>query len=395
MIVPREDQRDFARPRRAAFLVGAGALALAALGGVLAGPDEFFRAWLIAVLLWVGIAVGCLAIALVHQLTGGQWGAAIERLLEAGARTIPWLAVAFVPLLFWLPGLYEWARPGARAEPTLAHKAVYLNTPFFVVRAAVYFTVWAVLARLLDRWSTARDRTADPRVTVRLRGLAAAGLMALGFTVSFAAMDWVMSLEATWYSTVFGAMVGIGWMLDAFAFVVGVAVLAGRRPPLAALLSSKVRIDLGNLLLTFVILWTYLAFVQLLIQWSGNIPEEVRWYVHRLNGGWQAVAALLGAGRFLLPLFVLLSRAAKRSTVVMAALGQFLVITGWLHTLWLVVPAFRPAAVALHALDVITPVALGGLWLALFFTLLDGRPLIAWQDPALPALPAAEIEHAA
>jgi hypothetical protein len=382
---------DLRRARTVALAVGVAGLVVSAVGGVVAGPRAFFLAWLIAVVLCVGTAVGCLAIALMHQLTGGQWGAVIERLLEAGGRTIPWLALAAAPLLFALPVLYEWARPGAADDPRLAHKALYLNPSFFIARTVVYFVVWTAFVLALDRWSVARDADPDPRLTVRLRGLAAGGLIALGFTVSFAAIDWVMSLEPTWYSTVFGAMVGVGWMLDAFALAIVSAALLGQRPPLAAVLSGKVRIDLGNLLLTFVVLWTYLAFVQLLITWSGNTPEEARWYVHRLNGGWQVVAAVLAVGRFLLPLLVLLSRAAKRTSPVIVALGVLLLVTGWLDTAWLVLPAFR-ARVGVHWLDVVAPLALGALWLALYLWLLDARPLIARHDPALPRV---EAEHAA
>lgn len=382
----------FRRLQRVSFVVGASAVLLAVLGGVFA-PAAFFRAWLVAVVLWLGLAVGCLAIALVHQLAGGQWGAVIERFLEAGARTIPWLALAFVPLLFALPGLYEWARPEAVThEARLAHKAAYLNVPFFVGRAALYFAVWTFLALLLDRWSLARDATGDPRVTIRLRGLAAAGLIALGLTVSFAAIDWLMSLEATWYSTVFGGMVGVGWMLGAFAFVIAVVMRAALTPPFTGVLTDKVRVDLGNLLLTFIILWTYLAFVQFLISWSGNVPEEVAWYVHRLAGGWQGVAAFLAVGRFLVPLFVLLSRAAKRDPRVMTALTCLLLFTQWADTVWLVLPSFHRTGLDGHWLDFVAPVGLGGLWLGLFFALLGRRPMLAVRDPACPSM---VVSHAA
>jgi hypothetical protein len=392
-VIAHDVRRDFPRARRVSLAVGIGALVATSLGGALGSAERFSHAWLIAVLLWLGVAVGCLAVALMHQLTGGQWGAAIERVLEAAARTIPWLALAFLPIVFWLPSLYEWARPArVAADPALAHKAIYLNVPFFVARAVVYFVIWAILARLLDRWSVERDEAAHPAVTIRLRGLASVGLIALGLTVSFAAMDWVMSLEARWYSTVFGGLVGVGWIMTAFAFAIAVATLAGNREPFAALLSAKVRLDLGNLLMTFVILWTYLAFVQLLICWSGNIPEEVSWYVRRLNGGWQGVAVFLGAGRFLIPLFVLLSRAAKRSPAVMAAVSLFLVGTEWVNDVWLVLPSVHPTAFSLDWLDVAASVGLGGVWLSLFFRLLARRSLVAWHDPALPVL---ELEHAA
>jgi hypothetical protein len=378
--------------RRRLLVVGAIALVLAAVGGALAGAEAFFRAWLIGVLLWLGIAVGCLGIALMHQLTGGQWGAAIERFLEAGARTIPAVGVAFVPVLAGMPVLYHWTAPAdGELAHLLEHKSIYLNVPFFVIRAVLYFAVWTALAWGLDRWSLERDRTAAPGVTTRLRGLAAGGLIALSLTVSFAAIDWLMSLEPTWYSTVFGAMVGIGWMLAAFAFVIAVTLGVADRPAVGAMLTSQVRIDLGNLLLTFTVLWTYLAFAQYLIIWAGNTPEEVTWYVHRARHGWQGVAIFLAVFRFLVPLFVLLSRRAKRSRRVMVALGSFLVVTEWVNTVWMVEPTFHPDGVFVHWLDVLVPVALGGLWGALLLRMLATRPVVAHRDPAFRSL---EAEHA-
>lgn len=382
---PDRFPRAFIRARRRALVAGVAGLALAALGGAFFGPDAFFRAYLVAWLFWTGIGVGCLAIALMHQLVGGQWGAAIERILEAGGGTVPLMAVAFVPIFFWLPELYRWARPDVvAAESRLQHKAVYLNVPFFVVRAVIYFAVWFLLSLLLDRWSGDRDRTADARFTARLRALGAAGVIVIGFTASFAAFDWIMSLEPDWYSTVYGGMVGVGWMLSAFAFAIAVAVLGARQPPFADVMSDKVRIDLGNLLMTFVILWTYLSFVQLLIIWSGNERDEVVWYVHRLRGGWQGVAIYLAVFQFLVPLFVLLFRAAKRSGTVMAILTMVMLFSHWINIFWLVQPAFSPAGFAIHWLDFLTLIGLGGAWLAWSFWRLPGRPLVPLHDPALP-----------
>jgi hypothetical protein len=389
MIVARDARIDAPRAQQRLLVLGVVGLLAAVAGGVLAGPETFFRAWLIGILLWLGIAVGCLAIALMHQLTGGQWGAAIERFLEAGARTIPAVGLGFVPVLAGIPALYRWTMPAeGELARVLEHKAIYLNVPFFVVRAVLYFAVWTALAWALDRWSVERDRTGAPRVTTRLRGLAAVGLIALSLTVSFAAMDWLMSLEPAWYSTVFGGMVGVGWMLAAFAFVIAVALAAADRPAVGALLGSKVRIDLGNLLLAFTVLWMYLAFAQYLIIWAGNTPEEVQWYVPRARHGWQGVAIFLAVFRFLVPLFVLLSRAAKQRRRLMVGLASFIVFTEWVNTVWMVVPSFHPERVFVHWLDVVVPIALGGLWGALFLRLLATRPVVAHHDPALAELEA-------
>ncbi len=290
-----------------------------------------------------------------------------------------------MPLAFHLSSLYEWLRPAVvAADDKLRHKAVYLNLGFFLGRTAIYLIAWALLASLLARWSRGQDVTADPRFTARMKGLSAGGLMVFGFTVTFAAIDWIMSLEPRWYSTVYGGMVGVGWMLGAFAFTIGLATLLGDRPPLVFVMSEKIRVDLGNLLMTFVILWAYLAFAQLLITWSGNEPEEVVWYVRRLRGGWQGIGVFLAVFQFLVPLLVLLFRAAKRRTSVMLGLTALLVFANWVNTLWLVVPAFHPGRFGLHWLDAVMTIAASGLWFAGVLWNLEDRPLVPLHHPALP-----------
>lgn len=375
---------SFHRAHRRALVLGLGAMAVAVLWTVLFAERPFFRAYLFAYVFWLGIAVGALGIALMHQLTGGQWGATIERLLEAAARTIPWLALGFVPIAFWLPDLYPWAAAGPIAEPAIAGKRTYLNAPFFLARAVLYFATWWLLALRLDRWSREQDRAVDARAHGRLKRLAAGGLVAYGFTVTFAAIDWLMSLEPVWYSTIFGGLVGIGWMLSAFAFVIAVAVIAADREPFAQALTDKVRIDLGNLLLAFVVLWAYFHFAQFVIIWTGNVPEEVAWYAKRTRGGWGVLAVFLVVAQFLGPLFVLLSRAAKRDARVMRSLALLLVATNLLATFWLVVPVFSPGRITLDWLDIVMPAALGGLWLWRFFRELERRPILPLGDPALP-----------
>lgn len=364
------------RVQRIAATVGVAALVAAALAGILGDATALARAYLIAYAFWVGVALGCLGIALMHRLTGGTWGRPIFGILLAAARTLPWMALAFVPLAWSLPTLYSWARPDAAHEPDLARKAMYLNTPLFIGRTAIYFLTWSTLAVLFHRWTAAAVVSPDTGDADRLRRLSSVGLVLYGFTVSFAAIDWIMTLEPRWYSTVYGGMVGISWMLSAFAFAILVAGALGGRPPLSDALSEDVSIDLGNLLLSFVVLWTYLAFVQFLIIWSGNIPEEVRWYVHRLRGGWQHVAAFLALFRFLVPLFALLFRSLKRRRRFAMILAGWMLFTSWVDTVWLVAPAFHPEAFAVHWLDPIVTIGLGGVWVALFLSVLGRGALV-------------------
>ena len=264
--------------RRAALVVGVLGVA-ASLAGAWLDPAQFFRSYLVAFLNGFGLSVGCLGVLMVYHLTGGGWGVAIRRPLEAGAGVWPLVAVLFVPLLFGLPHLYPWiGQASVMAEEAVKHKRAYLNVPFFLVRAAVYFAAWLAIAFLLRRWSLAQDRTGDPRYAVLMRKLSGGGLVLLGFTVSFASFDWVMSLDPKWFSTIYGMLFFAGQGLAAMALTIAVAYLLSRRTEYAAALKPTVLNDLGNLALAFVMIWAYLAFSQLLIIWAGNLPAEISWY---------------------------------------------------------------------------------------------------------------------
>ena len=364
------------RFRRNCLLVGIAGLAACAAGAA-ANPAAFFRAYLVAYLFWLGIALGCMAIVLIHYLTGGAWGLVIRRVLESGTRTLPLLALAFLPLAFGLRELYEWARPEVvAADALLRHKSTYLNPPFFLVRAAIYLAAWIAVAAVLRRWSP--EDAAPPR---RLRVLAGPGLAVYGLTMTFAAIDWVMSLEPHWFSTVYGMMFATGQVLAGFAFVIAVTTLLARRAPLAGLVAPNHFTDLGNLLLAFVMLWAYLAFAQYLLIWAGNLPEEIPWYLRRQQGGWAAVAVALILFHFAVPFALLLSRAVKRHALLFVAAG--ILCMRYVDLFWLVVPDLEPHGLSLHWMDVAAPVGLGGVWLATFGWQLDRRPLLPLHDPLL------------
>jgi hypothetical protein len=368
---------------RIASVVGLVALAASALGGLL-DPTQFFRSWLVAFVFWVGVALGCVALLMIHYVTGGAWGAVIRRMLEAGGRTLPLMAVAFLPVAAGVRTLYEWARPDVVAhDPLLQHKAPYLNVPFFLVRAVFYFAAWILVATLLGRWSLEQDASSDDAPGRRLQQLSQGGIVLLGLTMTFASVDWMMSLEPRWYSTIYGILFMGGSVLSAFAVVIPIAALLAVRGPLAEVVTPDALHDLGKLTLAFVMLWAYFAFSQFLIIWSGNLPEEIPWYLARTRGGWQFVALAIVVFHFALPFVVLLSRDVKRrprllATVALALLGMRLV-----DLFWQVVPAFHGTGVAVHWLDVATVAGVGGVWLAVFVRNLDGRPLLPLRDPSL------------
>jgi hypothetical protein len=367
---------DFNRFQRRAGAAGIVALAACAAGAA-GSPDQFFRSYLFAYLFWIGIALGCFAIVMLHHLVGGGWGVVIRRLLESGAGTLPLMAVLALPLLAGLPRLYVWARPEAVAgDELLRHKAPYLNVPFFLGRTVFYFAVWIVLAHLLNKWSEEQDRTLSPQVKARLQLLSGPGLVLYGLTVTFASVDWVMSLEPHWFSTIYGILFMTGEALATLAFVILALLVLVRRKPMADVLRPTHFHDLGNLMLAFVMLWAYVCFSQFLIIWSGNLPEEIPWYLRRLNGGWAWVAVVLVVFHFALPFVLLLSRQNKQRLQILAGIAGGVLLVRLVDLFWMVMPAFHPGRFRVHWMDLLMPVGLGGLWLAAFVWRLKRRPLL-------------------
>jgi hypothetical protein len=375
---------DMRRLGRGALAVGIGGAVLCAIGwGV--SPGQFFRSYLVAYLFWLGIALGCLGILMLQHLTGGAWGIVIRRLLESGARTLPLLALLFVPILFGLQELFVWARPEAvAADEILQHKSLYLNVPFFIVRAVVYFAAWTGLAWLLCRWSARQDATGDPRLIRKLGTLSGPGIVIYVLTMTFASVDWVMSLEPHWFSTIFGGLLVAGQALAAMAFVIAALSLLAGRKPLAGVIGSAHFHDLGKLLLAFVMVWSYFAFSQFLIIWAGNLPEEIPWYLSRLTGGWEWLGLALVIAQFAAPFLLLLSRDFKRNANRLARVAALVVLLRLLDMYWMIAPAFDPGAFAIHWLDIVAPLGLGGIWLAVFVWQLGRMPLLPLRDEYLP-----------
>jgi hypothetical protein len=334
--------------------------------------EQFLRSWLFAWLAWLGIAVGSLGLWMIHNLTGGAWGHLLRRSWEAASRTLPLLIILFVPLGLGVRQLFPWA---TMDEHALGVKAAYLNVPFFLARATVYFAIWLGAALLLQR-EQRRDDNAS-----RVSG---PGLVLVALAVTFAAVDWIMSLEPDWFSTIIGALIGAGYLVAALAFAIGVAatVRGDETGP------GETWNDLGNLLLAFVMLWTYMAFSQLLLIWSGNLPEEITWYLRRTVGGWQWIGLALAIGYFALPFCLLLSRDMKRNPARLRLVAFLVVGMSVIDHFWLIAPAFSPGHLFVHWLDVAACVSVGSLWLGVFL-----RQLHACPPAPLPAVHAEEAAH--
>ncbi len=375
--------------QKRALIVGVVFLLLLGVGAIINRP-QFFHSYLVGYLFWAGIALGSLALLMLQHLTGGHWGLVIRRVLEAATRTLPLVAVLFLPIIIGAHHIYPWTHDEEMSKtPALAQKArLYLNMPGFVGRAVLYFALWGTLAYLMNKWSWEQDRTAERRFTKRMRMLSGPGIMIFVLTVTFASVDWAMSLNPEWFSTIYGLLFVGAWALSALAFAIAMMALVGRREPLARVVRPNHFQDLGKLMLAFVMLWAYFSFSQYLIVWSGNLPEEIQWYLPRVSGGWGAIALSVVIFHFALPFMLLLSASLKRDAGKLLILAIVILIIRQVDFFWMIAPEFTHS---FHVswMDVVAPIGIGGIWLAMFFWQLSKRPLVPINDPQYDSLLAA------
>ncbi len=370
--------------QRRSLLVGLSFGVIAAVGAW-ARPDQFFRAYLIGFMAWLGVTLGSMAILMLRHLTKGAWGMVIRRILGAAMRCSPLMAVLFVPLLFGLPKLYLWARPlDSIADNHLREHLQeitksYLSVNGFIVRAIIYFAIWNLLSFLLTKWSAEQDRPPMRDNSSRFKALSGPGLILYGFTITFAAIDWVMSIDPSWISTIFGLSFLIGQVLSALCFAVVVERILFRYRPMSELLKPEQVHDHGKFMLAFIMVWAYFSFSQWLIIWAGNLPEEITWYMRRLNGGWGYVGLLLVLFHFAVPFVLLISRSFKRNITRLVWLAVWLLLMRYVDLFWVIEPNFS-VTFNLTWLDLAVPIAMGGLWLAYFFRNLSAMPLVPAYD---------------
>src|SRR5215813_4082067 len=376
---------ELMRLRNIAGIVGAVLVALLLLG-FLIDRDQYFHAYLIGFIFWTGITLGSLALLMLQYLTGGAWGLVIRRVLEASTRVLPLIIILFVPIIFGLKDLYPWTNPAFMStSPALQMKVKYLTVSFFLIPAGIFFLFWFLLVFLLNRWSLEQDRAPDKTIRKRLQMVSGPGLGLLIISITFASVDWVMSLEPTWSSTIFGLIFVASWSLSALAFTIVVMSWLRKREPMNRVAQPPHFHDWGNLLLALVMLWTYFAFSQYLIIWSGNLPEETTWYVARNHGGWGVIAIAIAILQFAFPFLTLLSRAAKQSSERLANLAILILVMRVVDVIWLIQPAFNPHGFHVSWMDLAAPIGMGGLWVAGFAWQLQKRSLVPINDPQLEA----------
>ena len=318
---------------------------------------------------------------MIYHLTGGAWGYLLRRILEAQMKTIPLLAVLFAPIAWGLAYIYPWAQPAAvAASANLQYKQFYLNPTFFSIRAGVYFVLWMGLAWLLASWSRKQDQTGEARFEWRNVQLSGFGLVIYGVSIHFMAIDWLMSLQPTFHSSIFGPLVAMGQLLPAYALTLIVFAWLARRPPVSQFVSRKVLLDLGNLLLVFLVLWAYMEWFQFMLIWIANLPVDVIWYLPRVRGGWRWVAWAIFVVQFVVPFVLLLFRAVKQRLEVLAALAGLLFFMQLVHRYYQVMPAFETTSIAEHWMDFLTPIGIGGVWLAAFLWFLGRMPILPRHD---------------
>jgi len=370
---------------QAAGLAVGGAALIAAIFGAVSSPEKFYQSYLFSYMLVLGLTLGSLGLLMLQHLTGGQWGIIIRRPLEAASRNIWLVLVMFVPIVLGMKSLYRaWLDPEKlKAEPLSAYQQGYLTHAGFLGRAVLYFAIWGALVWLFNSWSREQDQNPDDRaLRRRLKLLAGPGIILYVLAMTFAAIDWVMSLSPHWASTIYGFIFVAGQAITAMSLMIIVVAALSNSELYAGIIQKRHLHDLGKLLFAFNMLWAYFDFSQLLIIWSGNQPEEITFYRTRLYGGWGVVAVIVLLFSFALPFLVLLSRDVKRSAGLISKVAIWMILMRLVDLYWMTRPEFSSSALPTW-LDIVVPIALIGLWVGFFAFNLKQQPLLPLGDPKL------------
>jgi len=369
---------DTPRWQSRALLVGLAGAVFCVIAAVLDLRD-FLRGYVIAYMFWTGLTIGCMALLMVQYLSGGFWGLSIRRVLEAAAKCLPLMFVLFLPILFLRTHIYAWM-----THPSMTHENYwYLTQGKWIFRWIFYFVIWGMLTYELCRRGDRQDAPIPPGTYPRFQGLSGVGLVLFSLTTSFAAVDWVMSLDPHWGSTIYGLIFLAGQGLSALCFSIIMLTVLTRYRPYREIIKPPQFHDLGKLTLAFVMLFAYFSFSQWLIIWSGNLPDEISWYLQRIRGGWGYIILGIVAFHFALPFALLLSRERKRAGRRLLWLALFIMFMRMVDIYWYVVPNFRDAKL-FSIWYLAAPIGIGGLWLAAFFYNFQKRPLLPLYEPQVP-----------
>ncbi|MDM7922825.1 MAG: hypothetical protein QUS14_11040 [Pyrinomonadaceae bacterium] len=362
------------------------------LVGTYFNVEQGLRSWLLGFIFWGGITIGSLGIIMLQYLTGGAWGVVIRRIVEAGSRTLPVVFIFFLPLLFGVTHLYEWTHLPPD-DITMIQRGWYQTPQSWILRSVVYFVLFAVMTYLLNKWSANQDKSADYEESARWLGKATAfsgpALVIYALLVTFATVDWVMSLDPHWFSTIWGLLFVAGWALATFSFAVILLAYMSDKEPMQSVIGKRHFHDLGKLMLALTMVWAYFNFSQFLIIYSGNIPEETVWYILRMKGGWGWMGVILILFHFAFPFLILLQQDFKRKAKLLASMAGFILVMRLIDMYFLIGPTPRiethgkglELGLSFSWLDIVAPLAIGGFWLAAFFYQLKKRAIVPVMDP--------------
>lgn len=360
---------------------------IATILGFIFMPAQAMRSYLLGYMWWLEMTLGCLALLMTQFLTGGGWAMVLRRFFEAGSKCLWLMALLFIPIILGMHQLYYWTNPARMVEEHLQRQAqMYLSGPDFVLRAVIYFVGWGVMAYFLTRWSGLQDRPPDREFGARFRGLSGPGLVVYFFTMTFASVDWVMSLQPHWVSTIYGMIFVAGQGLAGLCLATVMVIVMSKYAPMRRVLKPAHLNDYGNLMLAFIMLWGWFTFSQWLIVWAGNLPDEISWYLVRLHHGWRYVGFCLLMFYFVFPFLFLLSKNLKRNPKTLMWFAVWMLVMRWADLFWQIEPAFNKDAFHISWLDFVIPIAMGGFWVSLFYYYLRGRPLVPLHDPRARAI---------
>jgi hypothetical protein len=371
---------------RIAGVVGGLGLLLCA-AGFFWNRTLFFQSYLFALVYWAGFALGGLGILLLNNVVGGKWGVTTRSFFIAAMRTLPLIALFVLPLfLLGMKDVYPWTHPDLVSHNDfLWHKRHYLNVPFFWVRVAIYFAIWVFWGFRVRTMSDLQDQNGDASWPVRMRQFSAPGLLIFVLTATFAYIDWVLSADPQFYSTVYGAMILIGDVLQTFALTIIVLILVSKSDRFGGRVNSALLHDLGNLMFAFTIFWTYLSLSQLIIIWPANLPQELQWYLVRVRGGWTVIAAGIALVMFVVPFLALLSQARKQNPKRLIRVAIWILCARAVDLFWIVEPTFRTHGFAIYWTDFAAFFGLGGIWVFVYLRYLGERPLLPLRDARVMA----------
>ena len=375
-----KDKGTFARKM---FILSVAAFALSVIG-LFVNSRQFFFSYLVAWVFWVSVGLGAMFFVMLSHLTGTVWGIVLRRLNEALMMTVPCLALGAIPVFLGMHHLYEWSHPEVvAAHHALQAKTAYLNIPFFAVRTLIYFLIWYLIARQLYRTSLEQDKLGSPAQVAKLRKVSAGGMVLFALTITFAAFDWLMSLEPEWYSTIYGVYIFSGGFVAALAFMILAFAFLRKKQILHEQVTIEHYHDLAKLLLSFTIFWGYMAFSQYFLIWYANIPEETVYYLKRWEGSWKVFGLFLIFGNFLVPFLGLLSRSAKRNMRFLQFISLWTLFAHWVDLYWNAVPVLHPDNIHLSWMDLTLFVGFGALFLLLYWKHFSAHALIPVGDPQL------------